>query len=247
VGQIQRKLAEIRDAIDDQRFEKLKEISQSDYDARISAYDSYLADHPSGKRRQKVESIISDAVEEYCTFLKNEIRAGSCNSIDSLIYEKHKHHILSVLKHSMIADEKNEIRRLLEKGKNELKKNNYGKASEYFEQSLAIVQRSRLKDFQAYRYYESEILSALNNENITYFKKGYLQFKGKWYSSQEYEEILQEHEHVKYEGEWHSPAEYEELMIERGFYKYDNEYFTQVKFIEQVIKPALRSKCAIQE
>ena len=191
--------------------------------------------------------MISNAVERYCAFLKNEIRAGNSNSINSLIYEKHKNRILSVLKNSMLPDEKNHVRTLLMKGKKNLNNNNYEKALEYFEQSLAIVQNSPLKAFQAYKYYENEILSALNDGDMIYFKKGYLQFKRKWYSPQEYEKALQKHGYVKDEGEWYSPAEYEELMISRGFYKYNNEYFTQGKFIEHVIKPVLRSKCQIEE
>jgi len=147
----------------------------------------------------------------------------------------------------MLPDEKLQVKKLLKKGNQELKKNHYEEAVKYYKQSLALVKDSQLADFPAYKTYENEISSALNDERLKCYRDGLAQFKQKCYSIQDYEETALEHGYVKDKGTWYSPDEYETLMISRGFYKYEDEYLNQARFEKEVIVPVLRNKCKLED
>ncbi len=240
--ELRKKLVNIKAEFEEKGFESLKKIAQDDYGAIISACDIYLKKHPESKHRQEVVTIISNAVDEYCALLKNEIEAGVSSAIDKSVFEQHKVKVLSILKDIILPDEEKQIKKKISEGNKELKKQNYEKAIVSFEQALLIVKDSRLKDFQVYKSYENQILARLNNENFRYFKKGYKRFDGKWYEPQEYEAILLKNGYVKDEDKWYSPSDYEDLMIIRGYYKDNNQYYTREQFIKYTIKPVLKSE-----
>jgi len=244
--EIQKKLAKVNSLVDAEDYGKLKDIAPRDYETRITEYDRYLKNHPEGKYKEKVVSLSSSAIKGYCNFLKDETKAGKNISINTLILEKHKKQILSMSTDLMFPDEKLQVKKLLMKGNQELKNSHYKEATKLYRQSLAVVRDSQLEDFPAYKYYESEILSALNDENLKCYNDGLVKFKEKWYSLQEYEKIVQEHGYVKDKGAWYAPDEYETLMISRNFYKYEDEYLNQGRFKNEVIVPVLRNKCKLE-
>jgi len=245
--EIQKKLAKVNSLLDVEEYGKLKDIAQKDYVARVLAYDRYLKNHPEGKYIKKVMALNSSAIEGYCTYLKDETGAGKNISINSIIFENHKDQILLLSTDLMLPDDKLQVKELLMKGNKELKISHYEEAIKAYNQSLAIVRNSQLAEFPAYKSFESNILSTLNDDNLKYFKKGFFQFKGKWYSLQEYEKTIQKHGYVKDKGAWYSPEEYKSLMISRGFYKFEEKYLTQNSFINKVLVPVLRKKCKLED
>jgi len=245
--EIQKKLAEVNSLADAGDYGKLKDIAPKDYETRITGYDTYLKHHPAGKYNEEVASLNSSAIKGYCKFLTDETKAGKNISINTLILEKHKKQMLSMSTDLMLPDEKLQVKKLLKKGNQELKKNHYEEAVKYYKQSLALVKDSQLADFPAYKTYENEISSALNDERLKCYRDGLAQFKQKCYSIQDYEETALEHGYVKDKGTWYSPDEYETLMISRGFYKYEDEYLNQDRFEKEVIVAVLRNKCELED
>ena len=67
--QIQDKISEIPDLIDDIDYEKLTEVAQSDFGKRIETYLAYLSTHPGGRHINAVKELISDTGEEYYDYL----------------------------------------------------------------------------------------------------------------------------------------------------------------------------------
>jgi outer membrane protein assembly factor BamD (BamD/ComL family) len=72
-SQIEQKISEIPDMMDDIDYEKLKELSPSDLYVKLSAYNRYLTNHPHGKHRKAVQQFISDMSETFYEDLKKEI------------------------------------------------------------------------------------------------------------------------------------------------------------------------------
>jgi hypothetical protein len=72
-GDIQLKLNEIPEVIDDVDFARLNTVSQLDYENRIEAYLNYLVKHPYGRHKSEVESRIADMSQEYYAHLMKEI------------------------------------------------------------------------------------------------------------------------------------------------------------------------------
>jgi hypothetical protein len=245
--EIKKKLTEVNHLLEADDYKKIGDIAPEDYEARIIAYDAYLEDHPEGKNKEAVISLLSDALKGYCTFLKGETRAGKTVSINGVIFEKHKEQIVSMSADLMLPDDKRQVKELMMKGNQELKKGHYEEAAKYYRQSLAVVRGSRLSDFPAYRSYESKILTALNVEKLKCYKEGLVPFKGKCYTVQEYEEIIQEHGYVKDGGTWYAPDEYEAMMLSRGFYKYNDEYLNQARFEKEVLATVLKKECELED
>ncbi len=147
----------------------------------------------------------------------------------------------------MLPDEKLQVKELLIKGNKEMTKRHYKEAVKHYKQSLAVVKDSQLADFPAYKTYENEISSALNDERLRCYRDGLAQFKAKCYSIQDYEKTALEHGYVKDKGTWYAPEEYETLMISRGFYRYEDEYLNQDRFEKEVIIPVLVDKCELED
>jgi len=78
-GEIQIKMSEIPDLIDDVDFAKLNASNQLDYENRIEAYLGYLLKHPYGRHKTEVEAWVADMSEEYYAHLMKEI--SRCDEI----------------------------------------------------------------------------------------------------------------------------------------------------------------------
>ncbi len=64
-GEIQLKLSEIPNLIDDVDYARLKDAAGLDSKNRIEAYLGYLLKHPRGRHRTPVEALVADMSEEY--------------------------------------------------------------------------------------------------------------------------------------------------------------------------------------
>jgi hypothetical protein len=73
VAEIQEKIYDIPDLIDDIDYKKLQTAVKLNYDNRIKAYMGYLVKHPTGRHKSKVEGLIADMSEEYYAQLMKEI------------------------------------------------------------------------------------------------------------------------------------------------------------------------------
>jgi hypothetical protein len=73
VAEIQEKVYDIPDLIDDIDYKKLQTAVKLNYDNRIQAYMGYLVKHPIGRHKSKVEGLIADMSEEYYAQLMKEI------------------------------------------------------------------------------------------------------------------------------------------------------------------------------
>ena len=102
-------------------------------------FHTYLKNHPEGKYKEEVESLSSSAIKGYCKFLTDETKAGKTISINTQILENHKNQMLSMSTDLMLPDEKLQVKELLMKGNQELKKGLYDVAVKHYKQSLAIV------------------------------------------------------------------------------------------------------------
>ena len=72
-NEIQVKLSEIPQVIDDVDFQKVQKVAELDYDNRIAAYLDYMLKHPNGRHKSKVESYVAEMSEEYYSHLLTEV------------------------------------------------------------------------------------------------------------------------------------------------------------------------------
>ncbi len=72
-NEIQVKLSEIPDVIDDVDFRQVQKVAEMDYDNRIAVYLDYMVKHPNGRHKSKVESFVAEMSEEYYAHLLTEV------------------------------------------------------------------------------------------------------------------------------------------------------------------------------
>ncbi len=72
-AEIEGKMFEIQELIDDVDFNKIEESESLDFDNRISGYTEYLTKHPSGKYRGDVEKMIRNLGDEYYSYLMKQL------------------------------------------------------------------------------------------------------------------------------------------------------------------------------
>lgn len=70
---IRKRMEEIPVLVDENDFQALKQIDPYDYEKRITAYQTYLTEHKTGKYRNEVQKLISDISETYYQYVKKEI------------------------------------------------------------------------------------------------------------------------------------------------------------------------------
>ena len=72
-NEIQVKISEIPDVIDDVDFAQVQRAAEMDYDNRIAAYLDYMVKHPNGRHKSKVKSYVAEMSEEYYAHLLTEV------------------------------------------------------------------------------------------------------------------------------------------------------------------------------
>lgn len=70
---IKKKMEEIPALVDEDDFQELNKIDPYEYEKRITAYQTYLSEHKTGKYRNEVQKLISDISETYYQYVKKEI------------------------------------------------------------------------------------------------------------------------------------------------------------------------------
>ncbi|MBA4366955.1 MAG: hypothetical protein C0403_04880 [Desulfobacterium sp.] len=70
---IKKKMEEIPILVDENDFQELKQIDPYEYEKRITAYQTYLREHKTGKYQNEVQKLISDISETYYQYVKKEI------------------------------------------------------------------------------------------------------------------------------------------------------------------------------
>jgi hypothetical protein len=123
-NEVQVKIAEVPDIVDDYDFEKALAATQLDYGNRIDAYLDYLVKHPFGKHKTQVEAFIADMSEEYYAHLMKAIPrcdkqenwdrciALSTNFLD---YFKNHHRSYEVENLKVVMEDKKDLTILMEK------------------------------------------------------------------------------------------------------------------------------------
>jgi hypothetical protein len=77
-SEVKKKINDIPGLVDDDDYERLKNIEQFDYDKKILSYNRYLKQHPDGKHVKDVKQMLSGLSEVYYTYVKKEV--SSCNA-----------------------------------------------------------------------------------------------------------------------------------------------------------------------
>ena len=72
-NEIQIKVGEIPDKIDDVDYQKVRKAARLDYDNRIGVYLDYLVKHPNGRHKSKVEGFVAEMSAEYYDHLLEEV------------------------------------------------------------------------------------------------------------------------------------------------------------------------------
>lgn len=72
-AEIKQKVAELSQLADDADYNHLMSLSKKNNPERIEIYFQYVREHPEGRHRGEVETLISDMNQEYYRFLKREI------------------------------------------------------------------------------------------------------------------------------------------------------------------------------
>ena len=72
-NEIQIKVGEIPDKIDDVDYQKVRKAARLDYDNRIGVYLDYLVKHPNGRHKSKVEALVAEMSAEYYDHLLEEV------------------------------------------------------------------------------------------------------------------------------------------------------------------------------
>jgi len=156
-NEIQIKLSEIPDLIDDVDFAKLNAANQLDYENRIEAYLDYLVKHPFGRHKSEVEARIADMSEEYYAHLMKEIsRCDEIQKWDSCIlladnflnYFEGNHRVREVENLRNVMVDKKEVARLMQQVHNF--GNRYERAKQilvdYLETNPYSTQIERIQD-----------------------------------------------------------------------------------------------------
>jgi len=73
-AEIKQLAAAIPDLIDDRDFQNLNAVPKKNFDQRITAYATYLADHPGGKYRDQVEKLISNMSRDYYNYISRNLK-----------------------------------------------------------------------------------------------------------------------------------------------------------------------------
>ena len=122
-NEIQMKIAEIPDLIDDIDYQKLEDLVQFDYNNRIEAYLDYLVKHPGGRHKTEVEALVADMSEEYFAQLMKVIPGcDQANNWDRCIllcknflkYFKNNHRTYEVEQIQGVMQDKKDLTALME-------------------------------------------------------------------------------------------------------------------------------------
>lgn len=78
-AEIRKLVAETSNRIDDQDYEALKSIDETDSEERIKAYTSYFEAHPDGRHTDEVKAMISSYLDRYYDDLKRNLETCESN------------------------------------------------------------------------------------------------------------------------------------------------------------------------
>ena len=122
----------------------------------------------------------------------------------------------------------------------------YLEAKNSYETAFKIIKDSNFKEDKLFLEHKREIEKALMNEDIIYGSKGYVKFRNKWMTPDEYENILYQEGFVKYKGKFIKYLELKNIITQltdpevQSFvtskYSDQNIHKKQIKFHKLALK-----------
>jgi len=95
-----------------------------------------------------------------------------------------------------------EIDNLISKADNSFKEKKYQAAKNKYESALKFIEAGSFKAEESFIRYKREVEKALLSEGIVYGSKGFVKYRDKWLSPDEYENKLYQEGFVKYKGQF---------------------------------------------
>jgi len=119
-------------------------------------------------------------------------------------------------------EELHNLGKTISQAKNALTHKKYLEAKNSYDAAFKFIKASDFKDDELFAAYKREIKNALERDEIVYGAKGYIQYKNKWMSPDDYEKNLYGEGYVKYKGKF--------------------KYYTGLKnIIEHITRPSVQS------
>ena len=147
------------------------------------------------------------------------------------------------------ALKKNEVGKidlLISQAKESLELKNYLEAKNRYEAALEIIEDSVLKDEKLFLKYERKIKNALTGDDIAYGAKGYIKYKNKWLTPDEYERKLIAEGYIKYKGKFKHYLKLKKIVKQMTYpgiqsflmskYSGQNIHKMQIKYNKLVLK-----------
>jgi len=147
------------------------------------------------------------------------------------------------------ALKKNEVGKidlLISQAKESLELKNYLEAKNRYEAALEIIEDSVFKDEELFLKYERKIKNALTGDDIAYGAKGYIKYKNKWLTPDEYERKLIAEGYIKYKGKFKHYLKLKKIVKQMTYpgiqsflmskYSGQNIHKMQIKYNKLVLK-----------
>jgi hypothetical protein len=148
-------------------------------------------------------------------------------------------------------NELSKIELLIFQAKGSLELENYLEAKNRYEAALEIIEDSVFKDEELFVKHEHKIKNALIRDDIAYGTKGYIKYKNKWLTPDEYEGKLLAEGYIKYKGKFEYYLELKKIVEQMAYpgiqsfltskYSGQNIHKKKIEFKELVLKQNTRA------
>ena len=138
------------------------------------------------------------------------------------------------------------IDEIMSSAEESMKLKKYLEAKNSYETAFKIIKDSNFKEDKLFLEHRREIEKALMNEDIIYGSKGYVKFRNKWMTPDEYENILYQEGFVKYKGKFIKYPELKNIITQLTYpevqsfvtskYSDQNIHKKQIKFHKLALK-----------